>query len=274
VKRQHQEVLLTTFVSCAVRLALAAAERGISLDGAVIHVIGEPLTPARWSQIEAAGARPVVNYALIETGFIGGQCASPNAADDVHLFEGSFALIQRQRAVTDDGPAVDAYLITSLLPSTAKVLLNVESGDYGTIERRDCGCPLGGLGLKTHLAHIRSFEKLTGEGMTFVKTDLVRVLEEVLPAHFAGSSADFQLVEQERADGATRLLLLVSPRLGVIDEAAVRQVFLEAIGRGSAVADRMAAMWRQAETVEVVRREPVATRSGKVFPFHVVADRS
>ena len=60
----------------------------------------------------------------------------------------------------------------------------------------------------------------------------------------------------------------------MIDEAAVRQVFLAAIGRGNAAADYMAAMWRRAETVEVVRREPLATRSGKSFPFHVVGDRS
>ena len=35
------------------------------------------------------------------------------------------------------------------------------------IEQRPCGCLLGALGLTTHLSEIRSFEKLTGAGMTF-----------------------------------------------------------------------------------------------------------
>ena len=34
----------------------------------------------------------------------------------------------------EQGPPVDAYLIRSLLPSIAKVRLNVEGGDHGTIE--------------------------------------------------------------------------------------------------------------------------------------------
>jgi hypothetical protein len=154
-------------------------------------------------------------------------------------------------------------LITSLLPSTAEVLLNLEPGGYGTLEQRHCDYPLGRLGLETHLAQVRSFEKLTGAGMTYVETDLVQVLEETLPAHFAGSSADFQIVEQERPDGATRLLRLGSPRLGVIDLAAVHRLFRESLGH---VSPSMAATWCQAEPVEVVRQEPLATRSGKVFP--------
>ena len=37
--------------------------------------------------------------------------------------------------------------------------------------------------------------------MTFLDSDVIRVLEEVLPARFGGGPTDFQLVEQEDDDG-------------------------------------------------------------------------
>ena len=33
-------------------------------------------------------------------------------------------------------------MLTTLLLSTPKIMLNVDSGDYGEICRRDCGCPM------------------------------------------------------------------------------------------------------------------------------------
>ena len=50
---------------------------------------------------------------------------------------------------------------------------------------------------RRHLHTIRSFEKLTAGGMTFVDTDVVRVLEEVLPRRFGGGPIDYQLIEDE-----------------------------------------------------------------------------
>ena len=54
-------------------------------------------------------------------------------SDDLHLFSDCDALIQRSREVTDSGLSVGAFLFTSLLPPAPKILLNVESGDYGTV---------------------------------------------------------------------------------------------------------------------------------------------
>jgi hypothetical protein len=113
---------------------------------------------------------------------------------------------------------VDALLGTSLLTSGPKVLLNTESGDCCAMVRRSCQCLYGALGLDTHLMHIRSFEKLTVEGMTFVKTDLLRILEEIMPARFGGGSTDYQLVEEPRAGGLSGLTLTVSPHVGAVDD--------------------------------------------------------
>jgi hypothetical protein len=155
------------------------------------------------------------------------------------------------------------------LPTAPKVLLNVESGDCARIERAECGCTLGTTGLTTHLDSIRSFEKLSGEGMTFIQLDLLGVLEDVLPARFGGVGTDYQVVEEEDRDGILRLSLLVSPRVGAVDPDAVRAVFLDALASQPGASRAGVQVWRRAETVRVVRQVPLSTPAGKILPFHV-----
>jgi hypothetical protein len=268
--KKGEPVCVTTYASSAVRICAAAKERGFNLNGVSFITLGEPYTEAKQQMVEATGARALVRYAFTEAGIIGYGCADPQLSDDLHLFSDSYALIQRSREVADSGLSVEAFLFTSLLPSAPKILLNVESGDYGTVWRRDCGCQLGALGLTTHLAKIRSFEKLSGEGMTFVQTDLLRVLEEVLPAHFGGTSADYQVLEEEGEHGILRLLLIVSPKIGPVDEERIRGVFVDELGGDGGFARAYADIWRRAGTVQVKRQWPVATKAGKILPFHVI----
>jgi hypothetical protein len=54
--------------------------------------------------------------------------------------------------------------------------------------------------------------------MTFAKSSLLRILEEILPARFGGASTDFQLVEEQREGGLSGLTLIVSPLIGSVDE--------------------------------------------------------
>jgi hypothetical protein len=268
-RRAGKSVCLTTYASSAVRVCLAAAARGLSLDGVCFITLGEPFTEAKRAAVEAVGARALVRYAFTEAGIIGFGCGAPEGSDDLHFFEDGYGLIQRSRALGDAGPRVDALLFTALLPSAPKILLNVESGDAAVRERRDCGCALEALGLRTHLSRIRSFEKLSGEGMTFAHTDLLWVLEEALPARFGGTSADYQVVETEGEHGILRVSLLVSPRVGPLDEGEVRERFLRALGRAGATEADMAELWRRAGAVEVRRDWPRPTRAGKILPFHL-----
>jgi len=108
---------------------------------------------------------------------IGSGCAAPTAPDDMHLAADLVALIARSRRVGDDGPLVNALLVTTLSTNAAKICLNVELGDYADMETRDCGCSLGQLGLRTHLSGVRGFDKLTGEGVTFLRAHLEPILE-------------------------------------------------------------------------------------------------
>jgi hypothetical protein len=266
--RDGRRVCVTGYASSAVRIAGAARERGLSLSGVCFITLGEPFTEAKRRIVEESGGRALVRYAFTEGGILGYACGTPAESDDLHFFTDCYALVQRHRPVADAGLEVDAFLVTSLLPSAPKVLLNVETGDYGRIERRPCGCALGEAGLTTHVSQIRSFEKLSGEGMTFVQTDLLRVLEQVLPARFGGTGADYQVVEEER-DGILKLFLTISPRVGGVDERAARDAFLQELGRGGGFEAAGVEFWRRAETVTVRREWPKATKAGKILPFQL-----
>jgi hypothetical protein len=266
-------VCVTTYASSAARIAGAAAERGLDLQGACFITLGEPFTDGKRHLIEAVGARALPRYAFTEAGIIGYGCANAETADDLHASTDGYALLTRARPVAGSSLAVDALLFTSLRPATPKILLNVESGDHGRLVQRACGCLLEAAGLSTHVSRIRSFEKLSGEGMSFVHADLLGVLEDVLPRRFGGTGSDYQLVEEER-NGVLRAVLIVSPRVGLVDEVSVRRTLLEHLATGDGFTAAGARVWERANTVVISRRPPVPTRAGKILPFQIESGAS
>jgi len=262
-----------TSPSAAVKVCQYVKSGGSDLSGVVFVVAGEPLTAAKSDEIRSAGARAVNLYAFAEGGIVGFGCAGrTSASDDIHVLSSSTAVIQHGRVTPFDGGTVDAFLFTSLLDKAAKILLNVESGDYGVLETRDCNCEFGGLGLTQHLHTIRSFDKLTGAGMTFVGTDLVRIVEEVLPGRFGGSSTDYQMVESEDAGGRTWLDIVASPEVGRIQEQEIVRLVLSELERGNDTNRMMAEVWRQGGMLRLRRERPHVTRAGKLFPLHISKD--
>jgi hypothetical protein len=160
--------------------------------------------------------------------------------------------------------------MTSLMPTAPKILLNVEIDDYGTVEERRCGCPLEELGFSTHIRHIRSFRKLTGEGITLIGTDMEHILDTVLPERFGGSVTDYQLWEEEDENGLTRLSLVVSPRVRIDDEGAVIDTVMRTLSTMNSGAEGARAIWAQAGSLRVKREEPFWTSRGKLMPLHLV----
>ena len=267
--RDGRPLVVSTLTSMAVRTAIAAREAGIDLTGVTFRLQSEPLTDARERHLRASGARVIDNYALSEAQDIGFTCASAATAGDLHLFSHRYALVERERPVVEGGPTVNAMLLTSLSDTAPKICLNTETGDYARVERRACGCELGALGLQTHLSEVRSFEKLSAEGVSFVRTRLVQILEEVLPTRFGGTSLDYQLLEEEAEDGAALLVLRISPAAGPIDAEVVRTAFLAELGSGGIMDRHQAELLRRAGSVVIERRPPLATAAGKVLPFHL-----
>lgn len=267
--RDHGSCVIGTTVSLAVRICLAARDEGLDLSGVLFASGGEPFTPARSRVIAQAGAQLVPHYISVDAGPIGVACANPSAEDDFHFLSDCLALIQHPRTIRALNATVDPFYFTSLRPTAAKILLNVESDDYGVVEERACGCPFGELGYSRHLRQIRSFGKLTGEGVTLVGSEMVHILEEVLPARFGGGPFDFQLLEEEDEHGLSRLSLLVSPRLSIDHEDLIVSTVLEALGRSSPSGDIARAFWKQTGTFQVKRVEPVWTGRGKFLSIRV-----
>jgi hypothetical protein len=261
--------LVLSPVSRALRVCLAARDAGLDLKGATFMIAGEPPTPAKVRGIESTGARYFPTYGLAEAGRIGMGCSRPEDCNDLHLLTDAFAVIQKPRRVPGSEIEVDAFNVTSLLLTTPKLMLNVEIDDYGILEQRSCGCPLESHGFTTHLREIRSFRKLTGEGVTLVGSEMLRILEEVLPSRFGGSPLDYQLLEEEDEDGFTRLSLLINPGVEIADEDAVVEAIFQAMGESSIGADSARAIWSQARILRVKRAAPVWTARGKLMPLHL-----
>lgn len=262
-------IVVSCTISSAVRVAAAAVSLGRRLDDVKFYVYGEPLSARRRSAIEASGARVVLNYSSNEFPAIGIGCPVPGAPDDVHVMAHLYAVVERERELFAGGPPVDTLMFTTLSPATGKIAINVEIGDSGRLEERDCGCGLAALGLTTHLSEIRSFEKLSTEGTTFIRSRLVQILEETLPARFGGKPVDYQLVEEEIDDGATRLVLRIDPAVGPLDEEAARATLLGELRRGDPYSAFHVGLIERADAIVVQRRVPLATAAGKVLPFQL-----
>jgi hypothetical protein len=200
-------------------------------------------------------------------------CLNPSGVDDTHLWSDGFALITHPFHVKHSDVTVPAFNLTSLFADSPKILLNYQTDDYGIVEKRACGCTLEAYGYDSHVREIRSYTKLVGEGVTMVGSDLTQILEEVLPARFGGSALDYQLLEQEDAQGFTRLYLLIHPRVEIADEAAVKEAFVRSVRGTSPMANVAGLIWRQTDTVRIKRQPPILSARGKFSPLHIERNR-
>ena len=265
--------LVRCAVSTAHTVALAAVDNAIDLTGVTFNGSAEPPSPAKVKGILSSGARYVPSYAMNEVGPIGGGCARGVDHTDVHLLEDRLALVERPQQIRDSNEMVNAFSLTSLLASAPKILINVETDDFGITETRECGCLLDELGMHRHIRQIRSLRKLTGRGITLVGADIARIIEEELPARFGATAQDFQLVEEEDARGSTRLVLLVNPSVKLADEMAPASALLDALNRGTPGASLGSAILRGAGAVTVRREKPRASSRGKLPAFRTVAGK-
>ena len=266
---RHGSCLIATSISLAARLCLAATDHGIDLTGLTLLGGGEPITPGKDLAVTRSGARFVPVYVSGDTGPVGLGCTHPIEENDLHLVDDRVALIQYARTIPQAGTTVDAFNYTSLRPSAGKILLNVESDDFGIVERRACGCPFEDLGYPTHLRRVRSFGKLTGEGVTLIGSDMTHILEQVLPARFGGGPLDYQIAEEEDDRGLTRLTLLVNPTIAIPRDDLVIQAVLDALGTKNDDRGVARAYWQQAGTFRVRREEPTWTARGKLRSIRV-----
>jgi len=260
---------IQTQPTAMVALAIAAEKAGVDMTGTYATMLGEPSTDARFATIRASGVEPFPRYGTIEAGPIGYGCRRPTEVDQVHLIRDLHAFIQPGDAGGEAGLTPRSILLTALHPAAPYAMLNFSMGDEAIVDEDDCGCPLGKLGWNPRLRHIRSFEKFTAAGITFDDTEIVQLLEKVLPQRFGGGPADFQLVEDENERGEPVLILRVHTRLGDLPPDEVKTAFFEALGDGSAIARVMQRALSDSVQLQVEQGLPHMTRSGKFTHLHV-----
>jgi hypothetical protein len=149
-------------------------------------------------------------------------------------------------------------------------MINVASDDHAVVERRECGCGIGARGLTLHLREIGSARKLTGEGVTLVGTDIVRVMEEWLPSRLGGSALDYQLVEEEDRDGFTHMTLLVSPDVTHAGDSVVIAALLDGLSQASDAGRTASDILRAAGSLRVRREKPSPSERGKQPVFRTL----
>lgn len=255
--------------SNATRIAQTAQEMGISLEGAKFIVSGEPFTESKRDVIHRAGAGATVRYSYSGGGTVGNGCGNPLHIDEIHINKHVFAVVAHPANSDRDGRPVRPLLFTTLLGVNPRLLLNVENGDYGVLEERDCGCALGQAGLTQHLHRIRSYEKFTSEGMNYFYGDLYEIFETLLPSEFGGDPGDYQLVEEEDERGQTRLTLRVHPRVSIHDESGLLRRLQEELAKGSRGNEFQAKVWQDAGTLRIRREAPHSSARGKILPLHI-----
>ncbi len=268
--RSGKPAVFVTPASGAVRICTAATESGHDIQGTVFRVGGEPLTKAKARLIESTGARTISAWAMSEAGGpIAGACGAREAVDEVHIYRGKISLLARKKALPDGQEVANALYMTTLQTTTSKIMLNLETGDYGEFSQRSCGCLLDKIGFVDHLHTIRSYEKLTTGGMSFLGKDVIDLVEDVLPGVYGGGPMDYQFVEYEH-EAATRIAILISPRIDGIDPNRVVETALRFLAQGNRANRMMADFWRQGQTLHVVRSDPYATPAGKILPLRIL----
>jgi hypothetical protein len=259
---------LGAFTSPAVRVAAAAREKGWDIAGTLFLVGGEPLTEAKRRLIESTGCRVYPRYHISEVGQVGYACSRMNSGNCVHLFEDSVAAINyRQKAPFTDFED-DSILFTTLLPVSPKILINADMDDAGRIEPCECDCVYGRIGLRRMISGIHSVGKLTGHGMSLAGTDVVGLLEQILPKRFGGGPTDYQLVEVDEGF-QTRIILRVRPEICEDSVETIRDFFLKEV-QTFYTGRLVSRVWRNAGALHVQKAAPLATRDGKVLSLHLL----
>ena len=138
----------------------------------------------------------------------------PAAADDLHFFHDRLAVIQPGPDTPPAGLPADALLFTGLRrgrrpsPCSTSRWATARSSRSGRAgvpwAPWDDSPPRRGPQLRE--ADVGRHDVLDA--------DVVRILEEVLPARFGGGPGDYQLMEDEAANGQPRLTLLLHPGSG------------------------------------------------------------
>jgi hypothetical protein len=143
------------------------------------------------------------------------------------------------------------------------LLFNTELGDLGELTNRSCSCAFGELGLDVHLSGVRSYEKITVEGVTVLTAELDGIIgAEVEKA--GGPPDSYQFWETQDPSGLNRLIISVSPEVPELDENKLIEGIIAALRSGGPRKAMAAEFWGQAASFKVIREYPQSSRGHKM----------
>jgi len=260
---EHGAAGITGYASSVTAAARWAVEHDVDLTGVVTYPSSEPVTPGKLAAMRAAGMAPNPTYAFMPEGTMAIACDECED-EEYHLWEHELAVVTRTRP-RDDDTEVEAFCWTSLAIEAPRVMVNVENDDYGILrEDVDCSCPLAPLGLRTRLQDIRGISKVVAAGVSLDGDTFDRLAEVVLPERLGGGPGDYQFGE-EGAEGQTRVVLRVHPRVGPVDEAEARSL-VRSVVMGDEYGVLADSVWGR-ENLTVHRSAPSVTKAGKTLSY-------
>lgn len=264
-KRKNGICVLRTYTSSAIRMVQTAIEKGIDISGNVIFTGAEPLTEARARFIESAGVKVFSRYTATETGSIGASCGKGSAPDDMHVYLDRIALVQRRRRTAIGGHEVNSFLFSSLSTYSGKIMFNTDIGDFGELSVQPCDCLFGRCGMDIHVSKVRSYDKLTGEGgMTLLGSDLDDILGDLI-RRVGGSPDDYQFWESQDSGGLFKIIIAIRPELSNLNESQMIADILSRLNRKNLRGNLVSDIWKQADTLQIVRANPKLTTGHKLL---------
>lgn len=264
INKKRGKSVVRTYASSAIRVVQSAIDKGMDISGGTFFTGGEPLTELRSNFMNKAGVKTFPRYVATEAGLIGASCPQRSSIDDMHIYMDRLAVIQNEK--TAESHKIKSFLFTSLLPSTGKVLLNTEIGDFGDLFIKKCDCLFGRLGMIQHVSNVRSFDKLTGEGMTLLGSDIDDIVGELV-MNAGGNPDDYQFWESEGEDGLNRLTVVISPEIKGIDEKVFIDTLLKRLSEKNQGTNITSQIWQQAGTLKIIRAYPEISRGFKMLPI-------
>jgi hypothetical protein len=176
------------------------------------------------------------------------------------------AIIQRARNTVVGEHTVNTYLFTSLSLNRGKVLLNTEIGDFGKLTIKGCDCLFGQLGMNVHISEVRSYDKLTGEGMTRLGSELNEIVGEAIE-NADGGPDDYQFWETQDSSGLNKLVIAISPEIQNLNEKEFIDTILKKLKIRDIAGSITSQIWGQAGTLQVVSAHPRMTIGHKMLPI-------
>jgi hypothetical protein len=221
---------LSGFVSAVARVAAAAVSNALDLTGCSAITGGEALTDAKRKVIESAGITAYSSYGSTDFGGFGMPCSQMNKGNCVHISKHAIALVSRPQESAWTNEAVHSLYATSILPQSPRIFINAEIGDTGVIEPATCDCSFSKLGFDLQVRDMAAIGMVTAQGITIEVSELVPLLEEVLPARFGGHPGDYQLHERE-AGAQTEIVLRIRPGVSTVAPGEILKHFLAEVKR-------------------------------------------